>query len=98
MQPNSTAKKKPERKRLSPNGLDREMARENKRRHRRKRKPKDSLRRTEMHKRRQDKLRRARCKQLHRRRLKEPLGRTVRRRVRAVRYYRHFINQREDET
>ena len=91
MRPNCTTKpRKRGRKPLSPNGLDREMARENKRRHRKKRKPKGSRWRTEMRKRRQDKLRRARRKQLHHRRLKEPLGRTVRRRVRAVRYYRHW--------
>jgi len=91
MQPNSTKKpKKPGRKPLSPNGLDKEMARENKRRHRKKRKLKSSRRRTEMRKRRQDKLRRARRKQLRRRRLKEPLGQTVRWRMRAVRYYRHW--------
>jgi transposase InsO family protein len=82
--------KKSGRQPLSPNGLDREMKRESKHRHRKKRKLKGSRRRTEMRKRRQDKLRRARRKQLRRRRLKEPLGRTIRRRVRAVRYYRHW--------
>jgi len=99
MQPDSTTKlEKRGRKRLSPNGLDREMKRENKRRHQKKRKAKCSRRRTEMRKRRQDKLRRARRKQLRRRRLKEPLGRTVRRRVKAVRYYRHWsqrLSERE---
>jgi len=91
MQPNSTTKpKRRGRKRLSPNGLDREMKRENQRRHRKKRKPKRSRQRTEMHKRRNDKLRRVRHKQLRHRRLKERLGRTVRRRVKAVRYYQHW--------
>jgi transposase InsO family protein len=90
MPPHSTTeRKKPGRKPLSPNGLDREMKRANKRRHRKKRKPKSSRRRTEMSKRSRDKLRRARRKQLRRRRLKEPLGRTVRRRVKAVRHYQY---------
>jgi transposase InsO family protein len=89
MQPNCTIKSKGH-KPLSPSGLDQEIKRENKRRHRKKRKPRSSRRRTEMHKRRKDKLRRAKRKQLRRRRLKEPLGRTVRRRLKAVRYYRHW--------
>ena len=94
MEPDSnTEPKKRGRKHLSPNGLDQEMERESKQRHRKKRKPKSSRRRTEMHKRRQDKLRRARRKQLRHRRLQEPLGRTVRRRLKAVRYYRHWRQQ-----
>lgn len=91
MQPNSTTRpRKPGRKALSPNGLDKEMTRENKCRHRKKRKPKGSRQRTEMRKRQQDKLRRARRKQLRRRRLEEPPGQTVRWRLRAVRYYQHW--------
>jgi hypothetical protein len=43
-----------------------------------------------MRKRSQDWLRRAQQKQLRRRRLKELLGQTVRRRLKAVRYYRHY--------
>jgi len=90
MQPNCTTKSKPGRKPLSPNNLDQEMKRENKRRHRKKRKSKSSRRQTEMHKRRKDKLHRAKRKQLRHRRLKEPLGQTVRRRFKAVRYYQHW--------
>jgi transposase InsO family protein len=80
----------PGRPRLSPNRLDEEMKREHKRRHRKKLKPDASRLRTELRKRQQDKLRRAQRKQLRRRRLLEPLGQTVRRRVKAVRYYRHW--------
>ena len=88
MQSGPTKKRKPGRKPLSPNGLDKEMKRDNNRRHRKKRKAKSSRRRTEMHKRRQDKLRRERRKQLRHRRLQESLGQTVRRRLKAVRKYR----------
>jgi transposase InsO family protein len=90
MHPNCTSKSKPGRKPLSPNGLDRQMKRENKRRHHKKRKPKSSRRWTEMRKRREDKLRRRRRKHLRRRRLRELVGRTVRRRVRAIRFYRDW--------
>jgi transposase len=72
------------------------MKREHKRRHRKKSKPDASRWRTELRKRQQDKLRRARRKQLHRRRLLEPLGQTVRRRVKAVRYYRHWRQHRSE--
>jgi len=41
-------------------------------------------------KRRQDRLRRKRRKKLRQQGLKEPLGRTVRKRFKAVRYYRHW--------
>lgn len=88
MQSGPTKKRKPGRKPLSPNGLDKEMKRDNNRRHRKKRKAKSSRWRTEMHKRRQDKLRRERRKQLRHRRLQESLGQTVRRRLKAVRKYR----------
>ena len=67
MQSGPTKKRKPGRKPLSPNGLDKEMKRDNNRRHRKKRKAKSSRWRTEMHKRRQDKLRRERRKQLRHR-------------------------------
>jgi len=43
-----------------------------------------------MSKRQQDKLRRKRLKRLQRQGLREPLGRTVRKRFKAVRYYRHW--------
>jgi transposase InsO family protein len=66
------------------------MRRADKQRHRKPRKPRASRLRTELRKRREDKLRRARRKQLKQRRLLEPLGHTVRRRVKAVRYYRHW--------
>jgi transposase InsO family protein len=90
MQPNSTTKPKRGRKPLSPNGLDQEMRRQHQRQHPKKRKGKGSRRRTEMRKRRQDWLRRAQQKQLRRRRLKELLGQTVRWRLKAVHYYRHW--------
>jgi transposase InsO family protein len=70
------------------------MRRANKRQHRKKRKPNASRLRTELRKRQADKLRRARRKQLKRRRLLAPLGHTVRRRVKAVRYYYHWRHQR----
>ncbi len=76
--------------RVSPNGVDQEMKREQKRRHRKKPKSNGSRLRTERRKRHQDQLRRARRKQLRRRRLVEPLGQTVRRRLKAVRYYQHW--------
>lgn len=43
-----------------------------------------------MRKRQQEKLRRKRRKQLRKHRLKSPLGQTVRKRFKAVRYYRHW--------
>jgi transposase InsO family protein len=70
--------------------LKREFAKEHKRKQRKKHKKKGSRLRTELRKRREDKLRRKRSKKLRRQRLKEPLGRTVRKRFKAVRYYRHW--------
>ena len=91
MQPDSiTQSGRLGRPRLSPNNMDQEIKREHQRRHRKKLKPDASRQRTELRKRQQDKLRRARRKQLRQRRLLEPLGQTVRRRVKAVRYYRHW--------
>ncbi len=91
MQPDSITQSKPRgRRRLSPNGVDQEMKREHQRRHPKKRKPEAGRLQTERRKRHQDQLRRARAKQLRRRRLREPLGQTVRRRLKAVRYYQHW--------
>jgi transposase InsO family protein len=50
-----------------------------------------------MSKRQQDKLRRKRRKQLRRQGLREPLGRTVRTRFKAVRYYRHWRQRFSEE-
>ncbi len=82
--------KKGGRQPLSPNGVDKELEKENRARHKKQRKAKHSRRRTEMQKRREDLLRRKRRKQLQRRGWKEPLGKTVRKRLKAVRYYRHW--------
>ena len=91
MQANCTTKRqKRGRKPLSPNGLDKVFKKDAKKRHPKRRKPASSRLRTEMNKRRQDKLNRARRKQLRRRGLREPLGRTVRRRVKAVRDYQKW--------
>ena len=91
MQPDSITQLGPRsRARLSPNGVDQEMRREQKRRHAKKPKSKGSRPRTERRKRQQDQFRRAQRKQLRRRRLREALGQTVRRRLKAVRYYRHW--------
>jgi transposase InsO family protein len=97
MQPDSiTPAKRRGRRPRSPNGVEQEMRRANKQRRRKPRKPPASRMRTELRKRREDKLRRARRKQLKRRRLSEPLGHTVRRRVKAVRYYRHWRQRRSE--
>lgn len=97
MQPDSiTVEKRRGRRPRSPNGVEQEMRRANQRQQRKKRKPTASRLRTELRKRQADKVRRARRKQLKRRRLLEPLGYTVRRRVKAVRYYGHW-RQRESE-
>ncbi len=91
MQTNTTTgSKKLGRPALSPNGVNRELAKERKRKQRKKRKKKGSRLRTELRKRRQDKMRRKRRKRRQRQGLKEPLGRTVRKRFKAVRYYRHW--------
>jgi transposase InsO family protein len=91
MQSNATIHaKKRGRPARSPNGVDREFREEGRRKRRKKPKGKGSRRRTEMHKRQQDKLRRKRYKRLRRERLRELLGRTVRRRLKAIRYYRHW--------
>jgi transposase len=86
----------PGRPRLSPNGLDKEIRQAHQRRHRPKRKAKSSRRRTELRKRAQDKLRRARRKQLRHQRLPQPLGQTVRWRLKVVRYYQHWCGQRSE--
>jgi len=97
MQPDFiTVTKRRGRRPRSPNGVEREIRRANKRQHQKKRKPTASRLRTELRKRQADKVRRARRKQLKRRRLLEPLGDTVRRRVKAVRYYQHW-RQHESE-
>ena len=75
---------------LSPNGLDQEFKKEARRKHKKKHKLRGSRRRTEMRKRQEDLLRRKRRKQLRRWGLREPLGKTVRKRFKAVRYYRHW--------
>lgn len=91
MQAHSTTKRRKRGRRpLSPNGLDQEFKQEAKHRHQKKRKAASSRRRTEMNKRRQDKLHRARRKQLRRRGLQEPLGQTIRRRIKAIRCYQHW--------
>ena len=86
MQGNPTINKTRGRPRLSPNGLDRELRTKAVQ----KRKKKSSRQRVEMHKRQQEKLKRRRRKRLQKHRLKEPIGRTVRQRFKAVRYYRHW--------
>jgi transposase InsO family protein len=50
-----------------------------------------------MSKRQQDRLRRKRRKQLRRQGLREPLGRTVRKRFKAVKYYRHWRERFSEE-
>lgn len=84
------APKKPGRPPLSPNGLDREFRQAAQRRHAKRRKAKASRRRTIADKRAADRLRRSQRKHLRRLRLREPLGETVRRRLKAVRYYEHW--------
>jgi len=86
MQGNPTINKTRGRPRLSPNGLDRELRTKQVQ----KRKQKSSRQRVEMHKRQQEKLQRRRRKRLQKQRLKEPIGRTVRKRFKALRYYRHW--------
>ena len=85
-----TVQKKRGRPALSPNGVDQELAKGNQGKHRRKYKSKSSRLRTGMAKRQQDRLMHKRRKRLGRQRLKEPLGRTVRKHFKAVRYYRHW--------
>lgn len=74
----------------SPNGVDQELKQASQRKGRKKRDVAGSRQRTEMRKRSEDKLRRKRRKMLRRRRLMEPLGTTVRKRLKAVRYYLHW--------
>jgi len=91
MQTNATThSKKRGRPRLSPNRVDQELKEENTQKHGKKPKIKGSRRRTEMYKRQQDKLRRKQAKRLRRQGLRESLGRTVRRRFKAVSYYHHW--------
>lgn len=85
----TTGKRKRGRPRLSPNGVDQELRRKSHKK-RRKAKPKSSRRQVELSKRRQDKLQRKSQKQLRRKGLKERPGQTVRRRLKAVRYYQHW--------
>jgi len=85
--------KKPGRRPLSPNGLDKEFRQDHQRRHAKRRKAKASRRRTIAGKRQADRLRRAQRKHLRQLRLREPLGTTVRRRLQAVRYYEHWRRQ-----
>jgi transposase InsO family protein len=84
---------KPGRPPLSPNGLDKEFGQEDQRRHAKQRKAKASRRRTIASKRQADRLRRAQRKRWRQLRLREPLGETVRRRLKAVRYYEHWRRQ-----
>jgi transposase len=93
MEPEATStppQKKPGRRPLSPNGLDKEFRQADQQRHAARRKAKASRRRTVAGKRQADRLRRAQRKHLRRLRLCAPLGETVRRRVKAVRYYEHW--------
>ncbi len=83
----------PGRRPLSPNGLDKKFRQEDQRRHAKQRKAKASRRRTIAGKRQADRLRRAQRKHLRQLRLREPLGETVRRRLKAVRYYEHWRHQ-----
>ncbi len=91
--PPTPAPKKPGRRPLSPNGLDKEFRQDHQRRHAKRRKAKASRRRTIAGKRQADRLRRAQRKHLRQLRLREPLGATVRRRLKAVRYYEHWRRQ-----
>jgi transposase InsO family protein len=70
--------------------LDQELKTERRQKQKETHKPKGSRRRTELRKRQEDKLRRKRQKVLRRQGLKEPLSQTVRKRLKAVRYYRHW--------
>ena len=87
MQTNPTTEaKKRGRPQLSPNGLRQELSGKKKaRKHQT-----GSRYRTERHKRQKDKMKRRLRKWLRRQRLKEQLAETVRKRVKAVRYYRHW--------
>jgi len=88
---NSTPKRqKRGRKPLSPNSVDRELAREAKKQHQAKRCPDGSRGRTEWIKREADRLRQGRRKYLRRLGLPARLGKTVRWRAKAVRYYEHW--------
>lgn len=87
----TTGSKKRGRPALSPNNLGQELKKEKKRKQPQQHKAKKGSRhRTEMYKRQQDKLRRKRHKWLRRHGLKELLGETVRKRLKAVRYYQHW--------
>lgn len=91
MQTNTTTgSKKRGRPSLSPNNLVKEFKEKKKKKVRTKSDAKKSRRRTEMHKRCADRLRHKRRKMLRRHGLQEPLGETVRKRLKAVRYYRHW--------
>ncbi len=72
---------------LSPNGVDRELARQSAAAHPARRRAKTSRGHTEWYKRELDWLQRLRGKHLRRRGLKAPLGEIVRWRMKAVRYY-----------
>jgi transposase InsO family protein len=72
---------------LSPNGVDRELARQSAAAHGARRRAKTSRGHTEWYKRERDWLKRLRGKHLRRLGLKAPLGEIVRWRVKAVRYY-----------
>lgn len=80
----TTVSKNPGRPRLSPRGLDQELAQKSRKKHRKKRKPKSSRHQVDMRKRQKDRLRRKRRKRLRRDRHKEPLARTVRKRFKQV--------------
>ena len=86
----TTSVKKRASRALSPNGLDKAFREAHRKRYQKKRKKKGSRGRTVMRKREEDKLRRRQRKRLRAQRLKEPLGRTVRKRYKAVRYYLHW--------
>jgi transposase InsO family protein len=91
MQTNVTTEpKKRGRPPLSPNKVDEELKAANKRKRPEKQTAKGSRPRTERYKRQQDLMKRKRRKQLRRRGLEEPLGETVRKRLKAVKYYRHW--------
>lgn len=90
MQTNTTTEaKKRGRPELSPNGLVEELSGE-KQRKGKKKQGNGSRYVTEVGKRLRDKMKRQRYKRLRQRGIKEELGETVRKRMKAVRYYRHW--------
>ncbi len=91
----TTGEKKRGRPLLSPNGVRQELQGQKKLKEKQQRII-HSRGRTERRKREKDRLRRKREKWLRRQRLREELGKTVRRRVKAVNYYRHWREHFEE--